>query len=57
MSRQTLASGMIPNDSEGAHLRQWIADPQVIKPGCLMPSFSLSDRQLDLIVAYLRGLN
>jgi cytochrome c oxidase subunit II len=57
MSRQTLASGMIPNDPGGVHLRAWIADPQTIKPGCLMPSFSLSDRQLDLIVAYLRGLN
>ncbi len=57
MSRDTLASGMIPNDRAGINLRKWIADPQAIKPGCLMPSFKLSDRQLDLIVAYLRGLD
>ncbi len=44
MSRQTLASGMIANDREGVNLREWIADPQVIKPGCLMPSFSLTNR-------------
>jgi cytochrome c oxidase subunit II len=56
MSRQTLASGMIPNDREGVNLRRWIADPQAVKPGCLMPSFSLNKRQLDSIVAYLRGL-
>jgi len=57
MSRQTLASGMIPNDREGKHLREWIADPQTIKPGCLMPSFNLSKPQLDLVVAYLRSLD
>jgi cytochrome c oxidase subunit 2 len=57
MSRETLASGMIPNDPEGVHLRAWIADPQAIKPGSLMPSFKLSDRQLDPLVTYLRGLH
>ncbi|HEX3997393.1 MAG TPA: cytochrome c oxidase subunit II [Pirellulales bacterium] len=56
MSRKTLASGMIANDPEGVQLRKWIADPQAIKPGCLMPAFGLSDRQLALVVAYLRGL-
>jgi len=56
MSRQTLASGMIPNDPEGKNLRAWIADPQEIKPGCLMPSFHLSNDQLASIVNYLRTL-
>ena len=56
MSRDTLASGMIPNDPAGDHLRQWIADPQAIKPGCLMPSFGLSKPQVKLLVDYLRGL-
>jgi cytochrome c oxidase subunit 2 len=55
MSRQTLASGMIPNDPEGKNLRAWIANPQKIKSGCLMPSFHLRD-QLDSIVSYLRTL-
>jgi cytochrome c oxidase subunit II len=51
MSRQTLATGIVPNTPES--LRQWIADPQKIKPGCLMPAFGLSDRDRDLIVDYL----
>jgi cytochrome c oxidase subunit II len=57
MSRQTLASGMIPNDADGRNLHDWIADPQNIKPGCLMPAFGLSSQQLDSIVRYLRTLN
>jgi cytochrome c oxidase subunit 2 len=57
MSRQTLGSGMIPNDPEGKNLRAWIADPQRIKPGCLMPAFGLSDAQLNSIVRYLRTLH
>jgi cytochrome c oxidase subunit 2 len=56
MSRATLASGMIANDPEGTNLRKWVADPQVIKPGCLMPAFGLSRRDLDLVVNYLRTL-
>jgi cytochrome c oxidase subunit II len=54
MSRQTLASGMVKNDE--ANLRQWIRDPQKIKPGCLMPAFQLNDRELGLVVQYLRTL-
>jgi cytochrome c oxidase subunit II len=54
MSRRTLASGIIPNTRE--NLRKWIADPQKIKPGCLMPAFGLSERNLDLIVDYLATL-
>ncbi|MFO0808219.1 MAG: cytochrome c oxidase subunit II [Gemmataceae bacterium] len=54
MSRETLASGMIPNTRET--LRQWVADPQKVKPGCLMPAFGLSDRELDLVVDYLATL-
>jgi cytochrome c oxidase subunit 2 len=56
MSRQTLASGMIPNDTDGKQLREWIADPQAIKPGCLMPAFGLKSRDRDLMVDYLRTL-
>jgi len=54
MSRQTLASGMVPNTPE--NLRQWVSNPQTIKPGCLMPSFGLSERERDLIVGYLETL-
>ena len=56
MSRDTLAAGMIPNDREGKNLRAWIADPQKIKPGCLMPAFGLSEGELDRVVRYLASL-
>lgn len=56
MSRDTLAGGMIPNDREGKNLRAWIADPQKIKPGCLMPAFGLSESDLDGVVRYLASL-
>jgi cytochrome c oxidase subunit 2 len=51
MSRRTLAAGMVPNTPD--NLRQWIADPQKIKPSCLMPAFGLTDRDRDLLVDYL----
>ena len=54
MSRQTLASGIMPNTAE--NLRLWVADPQKIKPGCLMPAFGLSNEEVDGIVDYLRSL-
>jgi cytochrome c oxidase subunit II len=56
MSRQTLASGIVPNTRD--NLRQWIADPQKIKPGCLMPAFGgLSKDEFDSIVDYLETLH
>jgi cytochrome c oxidase subunit II len=54
MSRRTLAAGMVPNTTE--NLRQWVADPQKIKPGCLMPAFGLSPTDLDRVVSYLSTL-
>jgi cytochrome c oxidase subunit 2 len=54
MSRETLGAGVAPNDEE--HLRSWLRDPQVLKPGCLMPNMKLDDREVDLILAYLRTL-
>jgi cytochrome c oxidase subunit II len=54
MSRRTLASGTFKNDE--ANLRQWLRDPQKLRPGCLMPAFQLDDRELRLVVQYLRTL-
>jgi cytochrome c oxidase subunit II len=54
MSRDTIASGIVPNTAE--NLRQWIQDPETSKPGCLMPAMKLSDRDVDSIVAYLETL-
>jgi cytochrome c oxidase subunit II len=54
MSRKTLASGMVENSFD--NLRRWVADPQPIKPGCLMPAFGLADRDRDDVVHYLLTL-
>jgi cytochrome c oxidase subunit 2 len=54
MSRTTLAAGMVSSGPDS--MRQWLDDPQRIKPGCLMPAFGLSDRQRDLVVSYLLTL-
>jgi len=54
MSRQTLASGMVPNTRE--ELRKWVKNPLQTKQGCLMPAFGLSEQQVDLIVNYLMTL-
>ena len=54
MSRETLASGMVPNNR--SELRRWVANPHAIKPGCLMPAFGLSESQVDLVVDYLGTL-
>jgi cytochrome c oxidase subunit 2 len=54
MSRETLASGMVPNTRE--NLAQWIEDPQKIKPACLMPAFGLDRPARDAILDYLLTL-
>jgi cytochrome c oxidase subunit 2 len=54
MSRDTLASGVIPNTPKD--LRQWIDDPQSVKPGCLMPAFGLAGHERDVILEYLSTL-
>jgi cytochrome c oxidase subunit 2 len=51
MSRQTIAAGVLPN-TEG-DLNRWVADPQQVKPGCLMPPFGLTEQKRELIVRYL----
>jgi cytochrome c oxidase subunit 2 len=55
MSRRTLAAGMVPNTPED--LRRWVADPQAVKPGCLMPAFGLGESERDRIVRYLETLH
>lgn len=53
-SRQTLASGVIPNTP--GQMRRWLDNPQAIKPGALMPTFRLSDADLGALTAYLAEL-
>jgi len=53
-SRETLASGAIPNTPE--NLKRWIADPNQMKPGALMPAMRLNDHDLDAVTKYLTTL-
>src|SRR6202051_2992558 len=54
MSRDTIAAGVAPNTPE--NLRQWIRDPNTIKPGSLMPAMELDGQELDALTAYLETL-
>jgi cytochrome c oxidase subunit 2 len=54
MSRDTIASGAAPNTPDS--LRQWIRDPDAIKPGSKMPAMGLSEQQLNAVTAYLLTL-
>ncbi len=53
-SRHTLGALTIPNDH--AHLTDWVANPQRIKPGNKMPGLNLSRQQLRQVVTFLEGL-
>jgi cytochrome c oxidase subunit 2 len=53
-SRRTLAAGVVPNSE--ASLAAWIADPQVLKPGTLMPTLPLDPDAVRALAAYLAGL-
>jgi cytochrome c oxidase subunit 2 len=53
-SRATLAAATIPNDAQ--HLAAWIADPEAIKPGVLMPRVPLSATGRAHVVSYLQSL-
>ena len=55
MSRQTIAAGTVPNTPE--NINRWITNPDVLKPGCLMPAMHLTKQQNDQIVAYLTTLH
>ncbi|MGA8271116.1 MAG: cytochrome c oxidase subunit II [Candidatus Sulfotelmatobacter sp.] len=54
MSRDTIAAGAAPNTPE--NLRLWIRNPEIIKPGSLMPAMELNDQELDALTAYLETL-
>ncbi len=54
MSRSTIAAGAAENTPE--NLGMWIQDPEMFKPGSLMPAMKLSDSDLDALVHYLETL-
>jgi cytochrome c oxidase subunit 2 len=51
MSRRTLGSGVATNTA--GHLKIWVRDPAVMKPGALMPAMNLSNSDLDDLVAWM----
>ena len=53
-ARSTMASGLMDNNPE--NVRRWLANPQAVKPGVLMPNLQLSQEALDKLVPYLEGL-
>lgn len=53
-ARHTLGAGTL-NNSRG-HLAGWIANPQAIKPGNMMPMFHLEPEDLHALVDYLWSL-
>jgi cytochrome c oxidase subunit 2 len=54
MSRDTIASGAALNNRE--NLRNWIHNPDSIKPGSLMPPMQLNEQDLDALTSYLMTL-
>jgi cytochrome c oxidase subunit 2 len=55
MTRGSIAAGALPNDM--GHLSGWIADPQSVKPGALMPRLDISGPDLARIREFLTRLN
>jgi cytochrome c oxidase subunit 2 len=53
-SRRTLAAGTL--DNVPGNLAGWVADPQALKPGSLMPRVPLDAGELHALVAYLGTL-
>ena len=51
MARETIGSGVAMNTRD--HLRIWVANPSVMKPGALMPAMGLDNQDLDALVDYL----
>lgn len=54
MSRSVIGAGAAANTPK--NLRQWVFDPQTIKPGCDMPAMKLSNEEIDLVCDYLETL-
>jgi cytochrome c oxidase subunit 2 len=53
-SRRTLAAGTLPHVK--GNLAGWIADPQGLKPGSLMPRVPLPPEEFHLVLDYVAGL-
>jgi cytochrome c oxidase subunit II len=52
--RQMLAAERLENSAQ--NLKQWLHEPNVIKPGCYMPNLKLSANDLENLTAFLETL-
>ncbi|HMD87883.1 MAG TPA: c-type cytochrome, partial [Anaerolineaceae bacterium] len=53
-SRTVFAGAVLTNTP--ANLAEWLADPQTVKPGTLMPNLHLTQDQINNLVAFLESL-
>ncbi|HZG55762.1 cytochrome c oxidase subunit II [Paenibacillus sp.] len=53
-SERDFVAGILNNTEE--NVKEWIADPNAIKPGTLMPKVDLSEEELDQLTQYLLQL-
>ncbi len=53
-SRDMLAGELLANTPD--NLKRWLVDPQLFKPGCLMPTLRLSEENATALAAYLQAL-
>jgi cytochrome c oxidase subunit 2 len=53
-SRSTIAAGVLPQTR--AALAAWVTDPQIDKPGAVMPPTALTAAELDALLDYLETL-
>jgi cytochrome c oxidase subunit 2 len=54
MSRETIGAGVAINNPE--YLKAWLMNPDVMKPGVLMPAMNLEKKDLNELAAYLATL-
>jgi cytochrome c oxidase subunit 2 len=52
--RSIIGAGVMNNTPE--NLAKWIFNPQIVKPGVLMPGYQLNEDDMRNLVAYLEGL-
>ncbi|MBF9254048.1 cytochrome c oxidase subunit II [Pontibacter sp. 172403-2] len=53
-SRTEMLAGMMPTTED--NLRDWLTDPQQVKPGAHMPRFIFEQDSINALVAYISGL-
>ena len=53
-SRATIGAGVLTNTPE--NMARWLANPQEVKPGSLMPNLNLTSHEVSVLTAYMESL-